>query len=63
MIKMKSLTLRKLEQDKTNLGQMIRQTQNQLNQLQVQILRLDGALSYINDNIKELTKEVKKDDR
>ena len=61
MIKMKSLTLRKLEQDKTNLEQMIKQTQNQLNQLQVQILRLDGALSYINDNIKELTKEVKDD--
>ena len=47
---MKSLTLKKLEEDKAKLGQLIQQTQQQL-------IRLDGALAYITDNIKKL-KEV-----
>lgn len=57
---MRSLTLKKLEQDKAKIEGLIRQTQQQLAQLNAQALRLGGALGYINDNIKEL-KEVRDD--
>ena len=52
----KSLTLKQLEKDKGQIETMITQTQ-------VQLYRLDGILGYINDNIKALKKEDKKDDR
>ena len=57
---MKSLTLKKLEQDKVKLEGLIRQTQQQIAQFNAQALRLDGALGYINDNIKEI-KEAEDD--
>ena len=48
------LTLEKLEEDKVQLEQSFEQAKAQL-------YRIDGALSYVNDNIKKLKEE--EDDR
>jgi len=50
----KSLTLKSLEKDKQVLEEKIGVLRQQMNQAQAQLLRLDGALGYINDNIKQL---------
>ena len=47
---MKSLSLKRLEQDKIKLEQLIRETQ-------IQLYHFVGVFSYLEDNIKEL-KEV-----
>lgn len=54
---MKSLTVKKLEEDKVTLEQMIKQAQEQVAQWNTKLLQLDGALAYINDNIKKLKEE------
>jgi len=54
---MKSLTVKKLEEDKQTLEQMIKQAQEQITQWNTKLLQLDGALAYINDNIKKLKEE------
>jgi len=54
---MKSLTVKKLEEDKQTLEQMIKQAQEQVTQWNTKLLQLDGALAYINDNIKKLKEE------
>lgn len=51
---MKSLTLKQLEADKEKLTTMIKQTQ-------IQLYRLDGALGYVQDNIKAIKGEEKND--
>ena len=58
----KSLTLKKLEQDKAEIEKIMKQAHQEIQQLRTQILRLDGALGYVKDNIKNLTeKEVQED--
>ena len=52
------LNKQKLTQDKTGLEALIKKAQNDMQQLQTQIVRWDGALSYINDNLQ--TEEEKK---
>jgi len=42
----------KLLQDRSGLEALISKAQGDLQQLQLQIVRWDGALSYINDNLK-----------
>ncbi len=51
------LTLKSFEKDKAELEQKIQTLREQVNNAQVQLCRFDGALGYINDNIKKL-KEV-----
>ena len=50
----KSLTLQALEKDKVELSQKMQALQRQLSNMQVQLYRLDGALGYIEDNIKSI---------
>jgi len=47
---MKSLTVKKLEDDRKRLQEL-------LNQVQLQVHYFIGAIAYINDNIKELKEE------
>jgi len=54
---MKSLTIKKLEADKGKLEGLIKQAQEQVGQWNAKLLQFDGALAYVNENIKEL-KEV-----
>lgn len=51
---MKSLTLKQLEKDKQDIEQKLVQAQDQLNIWQTNIIRLQGILAYINNNIKNL---------
>lgn len=54
---MKSLTLKRLEEDKKKLGVLVAQIEQQINELITNRLRYLGTLGYIEDNIKEM-KEV-----
>ena len=54
---MKSLTLKRLEEDKKKLEITISKMEMQINQLTSNHLRYLGALGYIEDNIKQI-KEV-----
>ena len=54
---MKSLTLKKLEEDKEKLEKLMQELSQRVSQAQTQFVGFQGALAYINDNIKQL-KEV-----
>jgi len=56
-VEMFELNLKELEKDRQKIEQAIVNLKEQLAQHQVQLYRLDGALGYINDNIKKI-KEV-----
>ena len=58
---MTNLNLKKLKRDKEKLEKLIGQSREQISQLNIQVLRLDGALGYVLDNIKEI--EGVEDDR
>ena len=53
----------KLLQDRAGLEALISKAQADLQQLQLQIVRWDGALSYINDNLKSEEGEEKCSDK
>lgn len=55
-MKRKSLRLKDLEKDRERITELLQQTQ-------IQLYRLDGALGYLNDNIKTLKEEGREDDR
>ena len=55
-MKRKSLSLKDLERDKKQVEAMLQRTQ-------IQVYRLDGILGYLDDNIKALKQEDKKDVR
>ena len=57
---MKSLTLKRLEEDKAKVGNMVAQFEQQINNLTANRLRCLGVLGYIEDNIKRI-KEVEND--
>jgi len=56
-VEMFELNLKELEKDKKEIEQATVNLKEQLTQQQIQLYRLDGALGYINDNIKKI-KEV-----
>lgn len=58
----KTLTVKKLGQDKQKIEQLIMREQKLLMDTQAHILRLQGALNYINDNIKEVDDDRKGSD-
>lgn len=48
------MDIEQLKKDKADLEKKIQGLQRQITNAQIQLYRLDGALGYINDNIKEL---------
>ena len=60
---MESLTLEKLGEDKGKIETLIRRAQYQIQQLNTDIVRWDGVLTYLNDNIKNMKEEEKPNDK
>jgi prefoldin subunit 5 len=56
----RGLTPRKLEQDRQMLMELIEKMRTEIAQLNAQVLRLDGALNYVNDNIKKGGSDARK---
>jgi len=57
---MKQLTLNTLKQDRQKFETMLEEQQQLLNKAQMTILRLEGVLTYINQNITFMEKPPEK---
>lgn len=53
----KALTIKRLEEDKVGFGQLIAQQRQILITTEATILRLEGAHTYVSNNLKRLQEE------
>lgn len=59
---MKRLTIKMLEEDKLELEKQLQLASNKVAELQTQMLRMEGALVYVNKSLEKLKEQGGKDE-